>query len=218
MRPLRIADLVVEVPQRRLFDSLSFSVDAGRCLAVVAPSGTGKTSLINCIAGLLRPASGDVVVAGEDMWNLSPQRRSRARLCHIGMVFQFGELIPELSAVENVALPLRLQGVRSTESEGAAIELLAKFGLEEKAGQVPASLSGGEIQRVALARALVHRPTVILADEPTGALDGANAVLVADLLLAAARERGAAVVVATHDPLVTERMDEVLDLRGLAEG
>jgi putative ABC transport system ATP-binding protein len=211
--PLKVSELVVEVPGRRLFEALSFSVPAGRCLAVVAPSGTGKTSLINCIAGLLPPAAGQVLVAGEDVWRLPPWRRSRMRLHHVGMVFQFGELIPELSAAENVALPLRLQGARPAASDRRAVERLERFDLAEKASQFPATLSGGEIQRVALARALVHRPAVVLADEPTGALDATNTVLVAQLLTAAAREDGAAVVVATHDPLVTERMDEVLDLR-----
>ena len=213
MDPLVVGGLAIDVPGRRLFDPLSFSVPAGRCLAVVAPSGAGKTSLINCIAGLHAPATGRLHVAGEDPWQLPVTRRARLRLERIGMVFQFGELIPELSALENVALPLRLLGEDGPASNARAMTLLERFGVAGQARRFPATLSGGEVQRVGLARALVHAPALILADEPTGALDEARTRDVADLLVSVARSTGAAVLVATHDPLVTERMDAVLDLR-----
>jgi ABC-type lipoprotein export system ATPase subunit len=211
--PLAVLDLVVEVPGRRLFEPLSFSVPAGRCCGIVAPSGTGKTSLINCIAGMAAPTAGHVVIEGRDPWRMSASRRCHFRLQRIGMVFQFGELVPELSAVENVALPLRLLGMGRSEAHDRATEMLGRCRLEDSAERFPASLSGGEIQRVGIARALVHDPAVILADEPTGALDEANTCAVADLLRTVARRTRAAVVVATHDPLVTERMDGVIDLR-----
>jgi ABC-type lipoprotein export system ATPase subunit len=211
--PLVVRDLAIDVPGRRLFDPLSFSVPAGRCLALVAPSGAGKTSLINCIAGLRAPGTGQLLVSGEDPWQMPAPRRARLRLERIGMVFQFGELIPELSALENVALPLRLLGEDGPESSARALALLERFGVAGQAGRFPATLSGGEVQRVGLARSLVHAPPLVLADEPTGALDVARTRDVADLLVSVARSTGTAVVVATHDPLVTERMDAVLDLR-----
>jgi putative ABC transport system ATP-binding protein len=210
---LTVEDLTVNVPGRRLFESLSFSVPAGRCLAVVGPSGTGKTSLLNCVAGLFAPVCGRVAVEGQDMWRLREANRAALRLARIGMVFQFGELIPELSTAENVAFPLRLLGVPADQANRRALEMLRRFALAERTDAFPASLSGGELQRAGLARALVHEPALVLADEPTGALDELSTRAVADLLVDAARRSGAAVVVATHDPLVTERMDAVVDLR-----
>jgi ABC-type lipoprotein export system ATPase subunit len=216
MRSLAVADLTIEVPGHRLFESLGFRVPAGSCLAVVGPSGSGKTSLLNCLAGIMRPSGGTVTVGGVDVWRLRRAQRAAFRLRDVGMVFQFGELIPELDLLENVSLPLRLAGTRRAAAEAAARDQLVALGLEAHLARHPAEVSGGEMQRAAVARALVHGPRLVLADEPTGSLDRRNAREVTRLLVRCARDAGAAVVVATHDPEVAAMADAVLDVREFA--
>jgi putative ABC transport system ATP-binding protein len=210
---LEVVDLSFDVPGRRLLGGVDLAVGAGECVAVMGPSGSGKTSLLNCLSGIARPTAGAVRVDGTDLARLGTSARADFRLRRVGLIFQFGELLPELTVVENVALPLRLQGIGRGEAERRAREWLERLGLGGEGELHPDALSGGEVQRAGIARALTHRPALVVADEPTGALDEANAVRIAALLVAQAKEQGAAVVVATHDPTVAAAADRVLGLR-----
>jgi putative ABC transport system ATP-binding protein len=178
------------------------AVDAGEIVAVMGPSGSGKSTLLHCLAGIVRPDAGTVLFDGRDVTALSDAGRSALRRRAFGFVFQFGQLVPELPCVENVALPLRLEGVRRREARRRARAWLERLEVAELAGALPGEVSGGEGQRVAVARALVGDPRVVFADEPTGALDSLNGERVMTLLTAAARESGAAVVLVTHEPRV----------------
>lgn len=213
---LEVKDLSLVMPQRRLLDSVGFTVDSGEYLALVGPSGSGKTSLLNCLCGINSPTSGSVLVNGIDLTGLRLSKRSAFRLRHIGMVFQFGELLPELSVLENVALPARLMGLHRSDAEQQASEWINLLGLDEQRDAHPDELSGGEIQRTGIARALIHKPKLILADEPTGALDEQNTKRIAELLVEVAKESGAAVIVATHDPIVASAAERILRLRDAA--
>ncbi len=213
MHRLEVSDLVLEVAERRLLDAVSFTAAAGTCLAIMGPSGSGKTSLLNCLCGIMLPTTGAVWVDGVEVTRLGVSKRAAFRLRRVGLVFQFGELLPELTVVENVSLPLRLLGVTRHEAEQCASSWLERLGLRGRESAHPDVLSGGEIQRVALARALIHEPPLVLADEPTGALDEANTRHVAGLLVGMAKDLGATVIVATHDPLVATMADHVLQLR-----
>lgn len=192
----------------------------GECVALMGSSGSGKTTLLHCLAGINTNYRGRVIVQGDSLSELSSAARARKRLAGIGLVFQFGELLPELSVEENVALPARLCGKPASVAMPAARVLLRRLGLGERAGAAVRELSGGEVQRVAIARSLVNRPGLLLADEPTGALDEETSVAVIELLLHAARLDGAAVVIATHDPLVAGYADRVVRLvhGGLGSG
>jgi len=206
---LDVADLTLDVPGRRLLTEVALTVQVGECVAILGASGAGKTSLLNCVAGV----QGSVRIDGTMLSVLSPAKRAEFRLKHIGIVFQFGELLPELSLVENVAIPLRLLGVPRREAEKRAQEKLERLGLGGQAAAHPNSLSGGEVQRAGIARSLVHRPSLVLADEPTGMLDEVNTRLVADLLGELARESRVAVLLATHDPIVSSSAARVLRIR-----
>lgn len=210
---LELRNLSMTVPGRRLLDGVELILSAGECVAVVGPSGAGKTSLLNCVAGLIRPDSGGVTIDGTEMTGLSAAQRSAFRLAKIGMVFQFGELLPELTAVENVALPSRLMGVAKRAAEDRARSWLGRVGLSDHLSSHPDSLSGGEQQRVGLARAMVHAPVLLLADEPTGMLDQDNSRLIVDLLVASAREQGTAALLTTHDSSVASAADRVLRIQ-----
>jgi putative ABC transport system ATP-binding protein len=179
----------------------------------MGPSGSGKSTLLNCLAGIFLPSSGQVVIDGSTVTAMSVSARARLRLRRVGIVFQFGELLPELTVLENVALPLRLQGRGARVADGGARAMLERLGVAGHAAKHPTELSGGEVQRVGIARALVHEPSLVLADEPTGALDEDNAGLITGLLIGVARELGAAVVVATHDPTVAACANRVFRLR-----
>lgn len=207
---LELRGVAVEITGRRLLNDVGLAVPAGECVAIMGPSGVGKTSLLNCIAGIAAPASGSVLVDGVEVSAMSSQGRSAFRLRRMGLVFQFGELLPELTVAENVALPSRLMGMTREAAAERAMPLLARFGLADRAGSHPQELSGGQQQLVGIARALAHEPVLVLADEPTGMLDEANTARVADVLIRASRELGAATVVATHDRNVACRADRVL--------
>ncbi|QIK74890.1 ABC transporter ATP-binding protein [Nocardioides piscis] len=196
---LEVERLHVTVPGRPLLDDGNLCLRAGETAAIVGPSGSGKTSLLNAIAGLHPVDAGRIIIEQTEVTNLNAKQRARFRLSKLGLVFQFGELLPELSAVENVALHARLLGWGRAEAEKQGLHWLDRMGMASHAHEHPASLSGGEIQRVALARALVHRPVLILADEPTGMLDEENTKLVVDLLMNTAADEGAAVLLTTHD-------------------
>lgn len=204
---LRMVGLKLGVPGRVLIDGADLTVARGEVVAITGRSGSGKTSLLHCLAGITRPAGGEVWIAGERIDKLGTARRTAFRLRHIGMVFQFAELLPELTALGNITLPARLAGRSRAEAHNRGCALLELFGLGGLEGQSATLLSGGEAQRAAIARAMVNEPSLLLADEPTGALDDGNATLVGDLLIRLARENNTAVVVATHDAIMAGRAD-----------
>ena len=191
----------------------SVEVAPGEVLALLGPSGSGKSTLLHCLAGILRPDSGEVHYRGTRVDDLSDERRSALRRSDFGFVFQFGSLVPELSAVDNVALPLRLAGDRRTPARRRAIQWLERLEVADVANKRPGEMSGGQGQRVAVARALVGGPRVVFADEPTGALDSFNGELVMDLLVGAAREQGSSVVLVTHESRVAAYADREVVLR-----
>ncbi|MCX4675943.1 ABC transporter ATP-binding protein [Streptomyces sp. NBC_01433] len=191
---------------RVLLDRADLVVEAGRSVAVTGPSGSGKSTLLMCLLGLTRPQSGEVRVAGTDITRLGGRRLARHRRETTGMVFQFGELLPELSPVENVALAALLAGTGRGRALGRASRLLTELGVPTT-GTATADLSGGERQRTAVARALVNQPALLLADEPTGSLDPANRDRVAELLHSLPARWGCGLLVVTHDPAVAALAD-----------
>ncbi|HEY3464564.1 MAG TPA: ABC transporter ATP-binding protein [Amycolatopsis sp.] len=193
--------------------SASLRVRAGEVVALMGPSGAGKSTLLHCLAGIVRPDSGEVRYRGADLAGMSDRARSALRRTDFGFVFQFGQLVPELTCLENVALPLRLNGERGRVAAGRARAMLDELGLSAVAGQRPGEVSGGQGQRVAVARALVTGPRVVFADEPTGALDSLNGEQVMQLLTAAARDRDAAVVLVTHEARVAAYSDREVVVR-----
>jgi putative ABC transport system ATP-binding protein len=188
-------------------------VEAGEIVAVMGPSGSGKSTLLHCLAGIVRPDAGHVVFDGRDVTAMSDGERSNLRLREFGFVFQFGQLVPELPCVENVALPLRLEGVRRREAERRALEWMERLEVRDVARQLPGQVSGGEGQRVAVARALVSEPRVLFADEPTGALDSLNGERVMRLLVAAAKDTTTAILLVTHEPRVAAYSDREVVVR-----
>lgn len=194
-------------------DGAGLSVRGGEIVAVMGPSGSGKSTLLHCIAGILPPDRGVVSYGGRDLTRMSDNDRSELRRTEFGFVFQFGQLVPELTCLENVALPLRLSGMKRKNAERAATEWLARLEVDDVVDQRPGETSGGQGQRVAVARALVTGPKVIFADEPTGALDSLNGERVMHLLTSAARETGAAVVLVTHEPRVAAYSDREVVVR-----
>jgi putative ABC transport system ATP-binding protein len=193
-------------------DAVSVQFAAGEATALMGPSGCGKTSLLNLLAGIDRASSGSIRMDGADLTRLDERELERYRLRQVGYVFQFFNLIPSLSATENLELPMLIAGLPSEARARRAAELLEMVGLRDKGAKRPEELSGGEQQRVAIALALVNDPPLILADEPTGNLDSANARVVTDLLVSLAR-RGKTVVVATHDQQVAQAFARRLSMR-----
>jgi putative ABC transport system ATP-binding protein len=188
-------------------DSASVEVHAGEVLALMGPSGSGKSTLLHCLAGILHPDAGRVTYAGRDLTALHDDERSALRRSEFGFVFQFGQLVPELTCLENVALPLRLGGAPRRAALSSARAWLERLEVSDVADKRPGQASGGQGQRVAVARALVTRPKVVFADEPTGALDSLNGERVMQLFVAAAKETGAAVVLVTHEARVAAYSD-----------
>ncbi|MFF5261104.1 ABC transporter ATP-binding protein [Actinomadura viridis] len=191
----------------------SLTAGPGEILAIMGPSGSGKTTLLHCLAGILVPDSGEVRFAGDRIDTLSEAGRSALRRDRFGFVFQFGQLVPELTAEENVALPLLLAGTRRAAALREAGTWFERLGLDGLRGRRSGELSGGQAQRVALARGLVARPEILFADEPTGALDSLNGEQVMDLLVSAAREQGTTVIVVTHEPRVAAYADREVIVR-----
>ncbi len=194
--------------------TVSFDLEAGASLAILGPSGSGKTTLLGLCAGLDRPSSGSVVVAGESIGQMSEDERARVRNEHVGFVFQNFQLVPTLTAIENVLVPLELRGAGGPDAEKTAAALLARVGLGERTDHYPVQLSGGEQQRVALARAFINEPKILFCDEPTGNLDGDTAHTVVDLIFELNREKGTTLVMVTHDLELAEKCGRVLRLRG----
>ena len=216
-------DLITAVQVRRTYQlgskeinaltDVSMTVGTGQFVAVVGRSGSGKTTLLNLLGGLDQPTSGVVLFEGRDLSQISEDELIDIRRCKIGIAFQSFSLLPLLSALENVELPLRIAGISASEREERARDALAMVGLSERARHRPYELSGGEQQRVAIARSTVIRPRLILADEPTGELDSANARTIFALFKQMVLEQGISVVAATHDPTLLEMADEVKELR-----
>jgi putative ABC transport system ATP-binding protein len=194
-----------------VLQEVSFAIPAGGTCAIVGPSGSGKTTLLGLCAGLDQPSTGTVELDGREIGGLSEDQRALVRNECVGFVFQNFQLIPTLTALENVLVPLELRGNGVKESDAA--ELLARVGLGDRLGHYPIQLSGGEQQRVALARAFINRPRILFCDEPTGNLDGDTAHAMADLIFGLNRERGTTLVLVTHDLELARRTQRVLRLR-----
>ncbi|MFF7179461.1 ATP-binding cassette domain-containing protein [Streptomyces sp. NPDC008121] len=210
---LRASGLVKAYGPTPALSGADFAVRAGEVVAVMGPSGSGKSTLLHCLAGIVRPDAGTITYDGRDLTALSDGARSALRRTDFGFVFQFGQLVPELTCVENVALPLRLGGERRKAAEARAREWLARLEVDDVAGKRPGEISGGQGQRVAVARSLVTAPRVLFADEPTGALDSLNGERVMHLLTDAARDTGAAVVLVTHEARVAAYSDREVVVR-----
>ncbi len=194
----------------RALDGVDLTVERGELMTVMGRSGSGKTTLLNVLGGLDRPDAGQVVIDGVDIARLNGRLLPQLRREKVGFVFQEFNLIPTLTALENVELPLRYAGVPRGERRRRALEILAMVGMADRAQHRPSQLSGGEQQRVALARALVNRPAIVLADEPTGELDTHTAAQVLDLIQRLNRDTGQTFIIVTHDPAIAQRCRRVV--------
>ena len=194
-------------------DGVSMSVGPGEIVAVMGPSGSGKSTLLHCLAGILRPDTGEVTIDGERIDALGEGPRTKLRRTSFGFVFQLGQLVAELTLIENVALPLLLAGRGRTDASGEAEGWLTRLGVGEVGTHRPGEVSAGQAQRAAVARALIHRPRVVFADEPTGALDSLAGEQVMELLVGAAQEREVAILLVTHDVRVAAYADREVIVR-----
>lgn len=206
-------DLDMAFGQTQALRAASVRVNAGEIVALMGPSGSGKSTLLHCLAGVLVPDAGTVRVGDFEVSGASERQRSAFRLRSVGFVFQFGDLVPELTLVENVALPLQLNGLRSREADARARGMLEQLGVLDVADRRAGAVAGGQAQRAAVARALVHRPALLFADEPTGSLDTVSGEVVLDALVALAREADATVLIVTHDNRVAAHADRLVTMR-----
>jgi putative ABC transport system ATP-binding protein len=195
-----------------VLSEVSFDIPAGASVAIVGPSGSGKTTLLGLCAGLDRPSGGGVSIAGESIGAMNEDARALVRNAHVGFVFQNFQLIPTLTALENVLVPVELAGDATREPEARA--LLARVGLGERCDHYPVQLSGGEQQRVALARAFMNRPKILFCDEPTGNLDGTTAAAMVELIFGLNREKGTTLVLVTHDLELARKCQRIIRLKG----
>jgi putative ABC transport system ATP-binding protein len=210
---IQARDLVISFGETPALRGASLSVKRGEIAAVMGPSGSGKSTLLHCLAGILVPESGEVYFDGRRLDTMRESERSRLRRDRFGFVFQFGQLVPELTAEENVALPLLLGGIHREEALRAARHWFERLDLKGMERHRTGEMSGGQSQRVALARGLVARPDVLFADEPTGSLDSLNGELVMGLLTSAAREQGSTVILVTHEARVAAYADREVIVR-----
>jgi putative ABC transport system ATP-binding protein len=194
-------------------EQMSWQIGRGEAVALMGPSGCGKTTVLNLLGGMDRPTGGSIWVDGDDVAAMSERQLENYRLRKVGFVFQFFNLIPSLSAIENLELPMLIAGLPEDQRRSRAETLLEAVGLRQKGYKRPEELSGGEQQRVAVCLALVNDPPIILADEPTGNLDSANSKIIADMLIDLAKREGKTVVVASHDPKVVEAFPRVFHMR-----
>jgi putative ABC transport system ATP-binding protein len=212
--PLLVAeDVAKRFGQTVALDGLSMDVRGGEVVAILGPSGSGKSTLLLCLAGIIRPERGEIRYRGRALGSLSDSVLTRLRRDEFGFVFQFGQLVPDLTAIENVSLPLRLAGLRRHDAEDRSRAWLERLDVMAHAGKRVGEMSGGEGQRVAVARALATGPRVIFADEPTGSLDSLNGEAVMELLVFAARDQGTTVVLVTHEARVAAYADREVVLR-----
>jgi lipoprotein-releasing system ATP-binding protein len=195
-----------------ILQGIDFTINSGERIAIMGASGSGKSTLLHLLGGLDEPSGGEISMAGKSLNSLSPVQLGRLRNKTLGFVYQFHHLLPEFTALENVAMPLLVRGTRPAEAKQQASDLLDRVGLLARLSHKPGEMSGGERQRAAIARALVTRPACMLADEPTGNLDRHNAELAFELMLELNRELGTSLLVATHDPLIADHMDRVVHL------
>jgi putative ABC transport system ATP-binding protein len=209
MKPLQVSALGKHYGASAVFTQASVTVAAGEFVAIVGDSGVGKSTLLNCMAGLDHWSEGSVTLCGQRLDTLDDQARAVLRRQHVGFVFQAFHVLPHLDVAQNVALPLMLLGQHDGPRVSAMLEAVGLHGLERR---LPQQLSGGQLQRVAIARALVHRPDLLLADEPTGNLDPRTATLVMDALIEQTRSQGSALVLVTHSEQAAARADRVLRL------
>lgn len=192
---------------------VDLSVRDGEFLAILGPSGSGKTTLLNCLSGVDSPTRGEIYFNGVAFHSLSEEEKTKFRAKHMGFIFQFFNLVPVLTVIENVELPLKILGVNHRESKERAFEMIKRVGLSDKAYRFPSQLSGGEQQRVAIARALVHEPDIVWADEPTGNLDSETGSMIIELLDRMRIEHRTTLVVVTHDERIAKKADRVLIMR-----
>ncbi len=207
---IQITSLTRAFGNTRVLDGVNLTIAPGECVALVGRSGAGKSTLLHLLAGIDSPDAGGVRYDDVDLTALAEDRRTAFRRQHLGLVFQSYNLVPSLSALDNLRLPLELNGMSARAARVEAAAMLQRLGLSELAERYADQLSGGQQQRVAVARALVHKPAVLLADEPTGSLDADNAAAVMRLLIGACRERGASLVIATHAQEVMGQADRLL--------
>jgi ABC-type lipoprotein export system ATPase subunit len=213
MPVLEVHSLTKSYAERPILRGVSFNLNQGERVALLGPSGSGKTTVLNCVGGVDRADSGSVIIANQVLSDLGADGLAQLRRAHIGTVFQFYHLLPTLSAAENIELPLQLLGVATSERETRVQQLLERVGIAHRAAALPGQLSGGEMQRVAIARAVVHRPTLILADEPTGSLDTTTGAQVLDLLAEIVQETQAALLLVTHSPEAVKHCQRVLRMQ-----
>ncbi len=206
-------DLTVSFGETSALRGATITVGTGEIVALMGPSGSGKSTLLHCLAGVLVPDAGSVRIGDLELSEASERKRSAFRLRSVGFVFQFGDLVPELTLVENVALPLQLNGVRPREADACARSVMADLGVLDVADRRAGAVAGGQAQRAAVARALVHRPKVIFADEPTGSLDTVAGEAVLDALVSLARDAGTSVLIVTHDNRVAAHADRLVTMR-----
>lgn len=210
---LELRDITKSFPQQRVLEGISLSVSNGESVAIMGPSGSGKSTLLHCMSGVLVPDQGEVLFDGHDVAAMSDAERSRLRLEHFGFIFQDGQLLPELTATENVALPQIMRGVPRSQAHDEAIDTLTRLGLGAYVDRYPGQLSGGQGQRVAIARALAGPPSVVFADEPTAALDQATGHEVMQQIVAVCQKFGVALVVVTHDPKIADWCSRRVEIR-----
>lgn len=199
--------------QTDVLRNVTFTLEPGEMMAIVGSSGSGKSTLLHLLGGLDAPTSGDVIFNGQSLNAMSSSARAELRNRELGFIYQFHHLLPDFSALENVAMPLLIGRHSKTEAQSRALEMLAAVGLEKRAAHRPSELSGGERQRVAIARALVNRPRLVMADEPTGNLDARNADAIFDLLGELNIRQGTAFLVVTHDLHLAKRLSHQMEMR-----
>lgn len=196
-----------------VLNGVSFSVKAGEQVAIVGSSGSGKSTLLHILGGLDTPSEGKVQFMGKELFSLNAQALAALRNQHMGFIYQFHHLLPEFSALENVCMPLLIGGAKPAEAQSRAADMLEQVGLSHRLEHKPAALSGGERQRVAIARALVTKPSLVLADEPTGNLDNRTGEQVYALLKQLSEDMGTSFVVVTHDHALAQKMDRILTIQ-----
>ncbi|MGV0373190.1 ABC transporter ATP-binding protein [Corynebacterium pilbarense] len=210
---LELRDITKSFTQQRVLEGISLTVGDGESVAIMGPSGSGKSTLLHCMSGVLVPDQGEVLFDGQDVAAMSDAERSRLRLEHFGFIFQDGQLLPELTATENVALPQIMRGVPRSQAHDEAIDMLTRLGLGAYVDRYPGQLSGGQGQRVAIARALAGPPSVVFADEPTAALDQATGHEVMQQIVAVCQKFGVTLVVVTHDPKIADWCSRRVEIR-----